>query len=185
MKQTQNKHIGEEVTSILDELINKKPTIWDNIYWWIRYGIWQWLEDRPRKTKFFFQRGWRGWADEDVWGFYCYLSKVILEGLEHLQENKHGYPATLDGMTGKYEYDMDRWDKILNEMIDGFRLVRECAKGDNLEIGFTYHSEEEKDRMNKHMQEKFPNWRLTTKEEEMTINRAFTLFSEYFFSLWD
>jgi predicted nucleotide-binding protein (sugar kinase/HSP70/actin superfamily) len=88
-------------------------------------------------------------------------------------------------MTGKYGYDMDRWDKIMDDMIEGFTLVRECAKGEDLEIGFNYHSEEEKDKMNKHMQEKFPNWRLTTKEEEEKINRAFDLFKEYFFNLWD
>jgi hypothetical protein len=48
-----------------------------------------------RKVKWFLQRGFRGWADCDVWDFDHYLSRVISGGLEHLSRNNHGFPCTM------------------------------------------------------------------------------------------
>jgi len=179
----ENKYIGEDVSDSIKDFKDRRWSAWDNAWWWIRYGIWQWFEDRPRRAKSFLQRGWRGWADSDIWGFYYYLSVVIYEGLIQLKVKKHGYPSTLDPMTGHYDFDMKRWGGILDEMISGFDLVRKCANGD-LQIG-RYLTDAEKDNLNKKMQEDFPEWRLTTKEEDQKINRAFDLFKEYFFNLWD
>jgi hypothetical protein len=44
--------------------------------------------------KSFYQRGRRGWADEDVWGFDNYLAKIIAEGLEELAKISHGIPTS-------------------------------------------------------------------------------------------
>ena len=30
----------------------------------------------------FFQRGWRGWANIDTWGWYGYVAKINKEGLD-------------------------------------------------------------------------------------------------------
>lgn len=66
------------------------------------------------------QRGYRGWADEDIWGFDYYLSNIILGGLKRLKETKQGYPCDL---TKK------EWSKILNKMIYTFKLNKSFFDG--------------------------------------------------------
>jgi len=146
---------------------------WDNIYWWIRYGIWTWITDRPQKIKWFFQRGFRGYADCDVWDFDDYLTDVISNGLKHLKENQHGIPTsiwtkyiklddlkTADRETKEIAADKE-WKIILNQIIEGFDAAR---------VLIDYSCElDEKER----------------KEIEQIRQRGFDLFKEYFFNLWD
>jgi hypothetical protein len=156
---------------------------WIEIYWH-RY-IWFPLSDIPRNIKSFFQRGIRGYADSDVWSMHYYLSKVILNMLIDLKKNKHGYPATWDHDKKKWDYNEKRWDNILDEMIAGFAIIRKCEEGnDDIEYG-AHLSQKEKRRIESAMQEKYPKWRYTTKEEEDRIKKAFDLFYTYYHGLWD
>ena len=47
----------------------------------------------PRRGKWFLQRGWRGWADHDVWGLDAYLAAVMAGALRHLAAHHHGHPV--------------------------------------------------------------------------------------------
>ena len=65
--------------------------------WAWRYGRYEgWLNPKAwyRSIKWFIQRGRRGWADCDAWGFDTYLARVIAEGVERLILVKHGYTPT-------------------------------------------------------------------------------------------
>lgn len=92
--------------------------------------------DSYRAIKRGIQRGYRGWADEDVWGFDYYLTKVILGGLKRLKETKHGYPCDL---TEK------KWDKIINKMIYTFETNKSLFEGNKF---FEQLSKEEQKKYN-------------------------------------
>lgn len=132
----------------------------NNFIWWIRYGIWTWLSDRPRKTKSFFQRGWRGWADEDTWSFDYYLAKVITGGLKQLKKYHSGIPVDIYKKYGDAEANKE-WNKILDQIVEGFDLSIFLV--DN--PGQLNHQEE--------------------MEAKKIINKGFDLFKKYFNSLWD
>jgi hypothetical protein len=62
-----------------------KRTLLGEIRYYGFYIWWNWLELRPLKIKSFFQRGFRGWADEDTWDLDFYLATVISQSLKHLK----------------------------------------------------------------------------------------------------
>jgi hypothetical protein len=122
------------------------------------------LSQVPRKCKTFFQRGYRGWATEDTWELYGYLSKVIKEGTTYLRDFGNGHPG---------EIDEDEWRKILNEIIYAFELAQEINEG-NRELYISEFTLEQ--------QKKFS---CLTLEEFEAMNKGMKLFTEYFFDLWD
>jgi hypothetical protein len=68
------------------------------------------------RIKWFIQRGYRGYADCDVWSLEWYLAGWMPEALDRLASIKHGHPF---GMTEK------GWNTRLKIMRDGFSAVRE------------------------------------------------------------
>ena len=130
----------------------------NNFLWWIRYGIWTWLSDRPRKTKSFLQRGWRGWADEDTWDFDYYLTNVIIGGLKHLKKYQNILPTWEEG---KSEIKAQKeWNEIFEKIIIGF----ECARLLINELGLDHNEKIEAERLK---------------------NEGFDLFKRYFNCFWD
>ena len=94
----------------------KPETKWESIkYFPVR--LWSWIEDLWLNTIAFFQRGKRGFADKDVWGFDYYLAEVIAGGLKLLRENHGGHPL---GLTD------EKWNSILDEIIEGFEARNNC-----------------------------------------------------------
>lgn len=71
-----------------------------------------------RRTKWFMQRGWRGYGDCDVWNLDSYLSSWLPEALESLRKNAHGHPI---GMTPK------SWDRRLKRMRAGFLEAKKIS----------------------------------------------------------
>lgn len=76
---------------------------------------WKIVEESYYHTKWFIQRGWRGYADCDVWSLDSYLSRWMPTALAQLQRNKLGHPV---GMTRK------GWDSRLERMKQGFLEAR-------------------------------------------------------------
>ena len=158
---------------------------WDYLEsWWYRY-FWNWFSAVPRNTKHFFQRGMFGWAACDVWEMHHYLTDVILNMLVELQRQKHGFPSTMDEQSGRFDYDMCRWDRLLQEMIDGFVILKRADSHDEMLEYAPDFPDADREKMEKGMQEKYPKWRFTTKEEEAKVKRAFELLFKYWTSLWD
>ena len=88
----------------------------------------------PRRIKWFFQRGKRGYSDNDVWNFDSYLAEVISKGCKQLAKEKHGYPSNLT---------LEKWEEILNSLSKKFE---EYTKIIYLEEGYETVSPEEFDK---------------------------------------
>jgi len=69
------------------------------------------ISNYPRSIKFFFQRGFRGYADCDCWSIDWHISKIIAPMLKQLRDNKRSLPSNLTEQ---------EWDTILNNIIAGF-----------------------------------------------------------------
>jgi len=147
-----------------------KRTLLDEIKYYGFYIWWNWLSLRPLKIKSFFERGWRGWANEDTWDFDLYLAEVISKGLKQLKKYNHGCPGEIcnkykdrKDLTQKEKDDLavKEWNTILDIIIRGFELVPELFD-------------------NKYL----TNMKLR-KATEYEIDRAFDFFKKYYFNLWD
>lgn len=138
----------------------------------------------------FIQRGKRGWAVSDTWGFDSYLSKVIYESLKHFKKHKNGYPSTMNPDTGEYDYDEKRWEFILDELIWTFAIAGKIG-----ETIYYIPSVEWVDKkynelvdIADYMNKKYPNdeqHRVLTKEEVKRYETGFDYFMWYFHNLWD
>lgn len=80
-----------------------------------------------RPIRRFWQRGRRGWADEDVDEFCTYLAKVISEGAGHLRRRGNGFACMhwssaldVDDWVG-HECKSEDWDAVLKDIEEGFR----------------------------------------------------------------
>jgi hypothetical protein len=172
--------------------VNKVSEIWPPLrtptslqeFGWSLYRLWTYtLRPRAlwRKVKKFYQRGVRGWSDEDTWSFDHYLTRVIVGGLAQLKEDAHGYPAllepdpSLDALGGLcidgpgHDVGMVRWRGILQEMITGFAadsLLQDSVQF-TIEGGELYRDHE--------LEAKLIAAR----------SRGFDLFKEYYGALWD
>lgn len=74
----------------------------------------EYIGDLYRECKFFIQRGYRGYSDRDVWGWYDYMADINVKALRHLAKRKIGHPC---GMT------MQGWRNRLLKMADGFQAT--------------------------------------------------------------
>ncbi len=126
-----------------------------------------------KEINWFFQRGRRGYSDCDVWEFHSYLSKVIYNGLVQLKEIKHGVPATLNKKTGIFDYNVKRWDNILDKMIRGFKLLNDIESGDRSEYSPQMDKTFRKD------------YNCLNKKEDKQIEESFELLQKHFRKLWD
>lgn len=116
--------------------INKKfkRTLLDDIFYYGFYSWYYWLKDRPRKLYWFLQRGWKGYADCDTWGFDTYLAKVIIGGLKQLKKYSHSSEPTqkeFDIMIKGFEANLKmmenpkNYDKLLSKFHRGMDLFKQ------------------------------------------------------------
>lgn len=108
-------------------------------------------ENDERAKKFKEQRMTRGFDDSETWSLDSTIAKFLVPRLKAFKECKNGYPAR---MTEK------KWNKILDEMIEGFEL-------------YLTHDE----------------WELCQdkniyNEKSLKVNKALKHFSKYFYDLW-
>ncbi len=146
-----------------------KRTLWGDIKYYLYYAPLNYLDMLPRRIYWFFQRGFRGYGDNNVWDFDNYLIDIISNGLKQLKKYQHGIPTEIyEKHKGKYVTQTEEelkaqqeWNQILDKIIEGF----DCAK-----VYIEYFCELEH-------------------EEKIKIERirqeGFDLFKEYFFNLWD
>ena len=147
-----------------------KRTLLDEIRYYGFYIWWNWLSLRPLKIKSFFQRGFRGWADEDTWDFDLYLAEVISKGLRHLKKYHHGCPIDIyekyKSRKNLTQHQKDKlttkeWKIKMDIMIRGFEIIPQLY--------------EIKILRNKILKEGY----------EYEFDRGFDMFKKYFFNLWD
>lgn len=151
------------------------------------YGLfWQLIRlpgDVRRNIRDFFQRGRRGWANSDTWGFDYYLSKVLLGGMEHLEKDQNGMPTWAPGKTELEA--TNEWDCILNTMINTFRLAKGISEGDIYHIPLKDFTVKEYKKLVKFSEKTKHHVKVLNRKETEEFEKGFDLFKEHFFSLWD
>ncbi len=152
---------------------------------WLRPKFWQMIR-LPREIqlaiRIFIQRGKRGYANSDVWGLDCYLSKVISKSVQHLKENLNGMP---NGLTE------GQWIDILNKIVYTFEIAKDITNGDAIylpikdwsDTKYTKWCQSIKGINKKHTE--ILGMRILTKKQSKEFEEGFKLFQEYFFDLWD
>lgn len=93
---------------------------------------WLVIEEWMLQIKWAWQRAFRGWDDQAIWSIDGYLSKLIPELVGRLRVIKHGIPIDcFDGLDHDENYcyseesekiASERWNKILDEIVEGFVL---------------------------------------------------------------
>jgi len=135
-----------------------KRTLLDEIKY---YGFYCWknyLDMLPRKIYWFFQRGFRGYGDNDTWDFDSYLSTMIPQALKDLNKYQHGL---LTWRKGKSEAQAKKeWNEIQNKIINSFELAKKY-----IDLDVTPQE-----------------WKEKYKKQ---YNEGMKLFSKWFFAFWD
>lgn len=142
------------------------------------------IGDFCRDMKYFFQRGSRGYSDRDIWSFDYYLSKVICNGLKKLKKDCHGYPEELKTP--------EKWDKVLQVMIEGFEAAKELVSSDYLDECITGYEDKEMKQTDgsTFIMEDWPIIDMKKVMEKEKIrqdkaDKALKLFAKWYFALWD
>jgi hypothetical protein len=90
-----------------------KRTLLDEIKYYFYYAPLRYLDMLPRRIYWFFQRGYRGFGDNDTWDFDYYLATIISQGLKHLKKYYRGSKPTkkeLDIMIKGFETNIEMMD---------------------------------------------------------------------------
>lgn len=158
---------------------------------WIFYRVKDFFKYLPRKIKWFYQRGKRGYSDNDVWDLDYWFLNVIVPMLKQLNKSNISYPANLT---------MEEWHKILNKMIFYFTEANEETSSKQNEYDKAFRDIlwnngklVDPDNMTKEEKINYNNikHKYFQREKELDLYRnkkkqqAFTLFSKYFWHLWD
>lgn len=112
------------------------------------------VSDKERQKKYKEQRMTRGFDDTELWNLDITFCKFIVPRLKVFKELNDGYPARFNSI--------EEWNKILDEMIEGFELNSNKFDRDTSE---TLDSNDENGNMAK-------------------AKKAIRLFQENFFDLW-
>lgn len=78
-----------------------------------------------RKVMKFWQRGSRGWSEEDTWNLDTYIAEVLGGSLQYLSENNHGAPGGYPTENPENDTDFDQWDADLRRWATAFREYAE------------------------------------------------------------
>lgn len=155
------------------------------LYWhvWLpAYRLWNnKITMIPSEIKWFIQRGKRGWADCDLWGFDGYIAQINSKALVRLKEIQHILPTWEEGETE--EVAQKRWHGIMDDMIFAFDSINKEHEG-TLEFWYEGCEKYRKIYSEKHS-DLFRNTTWQTKEEHERMKKGMQLFIEHYFSLWD
>lgn len=121
--------------------------------------------DFYRECKWFIQRGRRGWSDRDSWSIADYLCCIMPEMLDHMVEYSHSTGGTRNPETGEYEWDKDRWEKVLKDISQGFKAGRTI-----LDLEHIYPHDKS-------------DWKF--KQERAELEAGLDLLKEHLLGLWD
>lgn len=79
------------------------------------------VEELYLRTKWFFQRGWRGYSDSDCWSLDVYLSSWLPKALVRLRDSRHSGDS-IDTLN-------------LQGMIDGFEAINTMENSETINLG--------------------------------------------------
>jgi len=185
MKKQVKKEKSIPIRDLIKELNNKKHHWYDEVYWWVRYGIWTKLHDLPKEIKWFIQRGKRGYADCDTWSLCSYLPEVIFKSVEHLSKHLCSHPCDVT---------FKQWKIILKKIVNSFKIMQQTIDGTLLYLPTKKWTDKEylelqnlARRMNRatkamNLEEKY---KVMTKKQAFVYEEGLRLFVENLGGLWD
>lgn len=161
MSKKTKKTIDEFEGTPMDEIdFSTINTTWyEEIYYWF-WRRFDWIRNRPREIKYFYQRGKRGFSDSDVWDIGAYLTEWMPDAIKQLRKNVSSCPESMFDKKRKHNQCW-KWKKILKEIEDGFKAANDISC-DN----FAFKKKKYDRLMGK-------------------FNKSGMLFIKHFFSLWD
>lgn len=139
-----------------------------NIYWW---------KNIFRETKWFIQRGKRGWSDQDVWGVDWYLSDILPPMLKKLKNDMHSIPGWQKDEPE--EVAQERWDKYFDDILFAWESQQKICQGD-----WFYFTGKDKIKAEKYFKNK-SEYYVMTKEECERYRKGMKFFIKYLNCLWD
>ena len=80
------------------------------LFWRLRF----WFSNRWLDLRSLYQRLTKGYADREWWDLFYYNARWLVPRLKQLKEKGHGPPV---GLTEQ------KWDTILNKIIQAFELI--------------------------------------------------------------
>lgn len=141
----------------------------------LKYRImrgWDGFKSIPREIKFFWQRGTRGWADNDVWSIDGWLLDILPDMIRQLSYNKHGCPEEFYDAHCRGD-ECHLWREFLQDMAN---KLESGKKAEDLDYSPFMKENGEYDR------EAFQvEYDRLMKEWEQGMD----WFKKYFFNLWD
>jgi hypothetical protein len=155
-------------------------------------------EDAYYNIKYFIQRGKKGYSRRDVWGFYSYLTDVMIGGLKELQGMVHGYPSEL---INSQAIDVDgeskgtkEWKNIIGKIIWTFEAIKKIENHEWLLVEDESKRKELRNyvrRLNKTDKDQLfddlppHKWHLMTKKEMRQYHEGWSLLKKHYMNLWD
>jgi hypothetical protein len=138
----------------------------------------------PDKVKCFYQRGKRGWSDEDWWNLDSYLCTLLPQMLRRLKEKAHGHPCH-EEITS-----FEHWQEILEQMAQGFEAGNRIISDEYYKLTPEYHKRLEEasmdlDRLPHATPEELAIMREAEQKDEALFHEAIRLLDKYYFGLWD
>jgi len=122
------------------------------------------------ESKWFIQRGKRGYSDRDVWNLSYYISNILENSIKKLKRECHGFPTNLNTKT--------EWIKILEDIEYTFKIEK---KINMTEVLYLPGKRRKKDiKVSKELEIK-----IMTKKECERYRRGWNLFRKHFRNLWD
>jgi hypothetical protein len=132
----------------------------------------------------FFQRGKNGFAHKDTWSLYYYLAKVIKDSLIHFKNTQSGYPATYNPEIGEYDLNKERWDEILDKMINTFHTQELINNGQYIYIHSDEWTYEKYFETIKYYKDVDPDCIVMNLDDVERFESGIKLFFKYFRALW-
>lgn len=145
--------------------------VWDAIVDHTYWPVYRFFNGAPYRTyiKRPLQRAIRGYDETAHWSIDYHFLKVILPPLKELRKNSHGHPSTFDSF--------EDYIAMLDEMIEGFELAEKMVSGFAI-------FDEDYAKLPDHMKKVYdkPDCVIIDKKKH---DKAFDLFRDQFYGLWD
>lgn len=144
------------------------------------YRILDFFKYLPKEIKWFFQRGFKGYCDRDVWNIDSWFERNIIPMLKELKETKHSYP--MDMTEKQWEIELDNMIHCFEEMTD------DCSEKNEYWEEYKKHlfSIKKKEDLDKELQEKWLKREEEIEDYQVSMkNKALKMFSKHYYNLWD
>lgn len=118
------------------------------------------IKDFFHRIRLFFERGRKGYTNEDWWSIRDWLIDNLAPQLDYWSKHAHSYPNDIDGIES-----FEEWSKFLKESADALKEFREIDEKDPF-LSTSKYKKQYKDCSKK-------------------IKRFFTILGKYFGTFWD